>query len=68
MSPRVAMAQAARFAAVVAGWVTAGAVAAALFAPGGLTWPRVVRSAAAVALAFLLALAFSALHARRRRP
>jgi hypothetical protein len=58
--------QAARFATVVAGWVVAGAAAAALFAPDGLTRTRIVRSAAAVALAFLLALAFSTVQARRR--
>jgi hypothetical protein len=58
--------QAARFAAIVAGWVVAGAAAAVLFADDGLTRARVVRSAAAVALAFVLALAVGAFQARHR--
>jgi hypothetical protein len=59
--------RAARFAAGVAGWVVAGATATALLADDGLTRTRVVRSAAAVVLAFALALAVGAVQTHHRR-
>ena len=63
MRSRPILLPAARFAGLVACMVAA---TAALLTPDALTWPRLTRAAAAVALAFVPALAHGALTPRRR--